>query len=135
MTLPKTFLASGLLLAATAVSAQGVDVSKPIICAATEVVGCETSGNCVRDTPDGFNLPVIFKIDLANKVAESVRAGGEQRSSAIASVADVRGVSILQGTDEAVAWSLVMDQATGRMTVASAHDGIAYSVFGTCVTL
>ena len=48
MALPKTFLASGLLLAATAVSAQGVDVSKPIICAATEVVGCETSGNCVR---------------------------------------------------------------------------------------
>jgi len=110
-------------------------MSKGLICAATEVVGCTASADCVRDTPDDFNLPVMFRIDLEKKTVESIRAGGEQRASAIGSVTQGEGFSILQGVDGGAGWSVVIDKTSGRMTVSSAHAGIAYSVFGTCVTL
>jgi hypothetical protein len=129
-------MAGGLLLTAHAVSAAvALDMSKPLICAATQVVECGAAGECFRSTPQNFNLPVLFKIDIANKVAESARAGGEKRMSAIAGVTEADGVTVLQGVDGADGWSTRIDQSSGQMTVVSAADGLGYVVFGTCATL
>ena len=132
----KAVMAGSVLLAATGVSAQAaLDTSKPMVCAATEVVECATAGECARATPQTFNLPVLFRIDLANKVAESAWAGEEKRVSAIASVTEADGVSVLQGVDGMAGWSTTIDQSSGQMTVVSARPGVSYIVFGTCATL
>ena len=129
-------LAGSLLLAANGVSAEApLDTSKPLVCAATQVVECPTTGDCARATPEAFNLPVLIRIDLANKVAESARAGGEKRVSAIATVTEAEGVSMLHGADGTAAWSMTIDKSSGQMTVASARPGMAHTVFGTCATL
>jgi hypothetical protein len=126
----------GLVLTAQAVSADPIlDTSKPLICAATRVVNCGEADDCTRSTPDAFNLPVLFKVDITNKVVESARAGGERRMSAIAGWTEVDGVSVLQGVDNGDAWSTRIDGATGKMTVAVTADGHGYLVFGTCSSL
>lgn len=132
----KIVLAGSLMLVANGVSAQpALDMSNPLVCAATQVVECGPGSECTRATPEKFNLPVLFKVDIANKVAESARAGGEKRASAITSVTEAGGVTVLQGVDGADAWSTRIDSSTGQMTVVSAADGLGYVVFGTCASL
>ena len=132
----KVLMAGSLLLASTGVSAQAaLDTSKPLVCAATQVAECAAAGDCVRATPQTFNLPVLFWIDTTNKVVESARAGGNKRVSMISGVTEAEGVTVLQGVDGADGWSATINQATGQMTVVSAADGIGYLVFGTCASL
>ena len=129
-------VAGGLLLAAQGVAAEAaLDTSKPLVCAATQVVECAIAGDCTRSTPESFNLPVLFWIDIANKVVESARAGGNKRVSMISGVTEAEGVTVLQGADGADGWSSTINRASGRMTVVSAADGIGYVVFGTCASL
>ena len=132
----KIIVAGGLLLAAQGGAAEAaLDMSKPLVCAATRVGECISEGECAWATPETFNLPVLLRIDIANKVAESARAGGEKRVSAITSATDSDGVSVLQGVDATAAWSTTIVHASGQMTVVSARPGLSYTVFGTCATL
>ena len=132
----KVMMAGSLLLAATGVSAQAaLDTSKPLVCAATQVVECATTGDCTRATPQTFNLPVLFWIDTTNKVVESARAGGNKRLSIISGVTEAAGATVLQGVDESDGWSATINRSSGQMTVVSAADGIGYVVFGTCASL
>ena len=129
-------VAGSLVLAAQGVAAEGaLDMTQPLVCAATQVVECAAAGECARANPETFNLPVLLKIDLANKVVESARVGGAKRTSAITGMTEAGGVSVLQGVDEADGWSATINQASGRMTVVSAAEGIGYVVFGTCASL
>ena len=131
----KLLLAYSVLMGAEAASAQALDTTQPLICAATQVVECAAIGDCLRAMPETYNLPVLFKIDIANQVAESARAGGEKRISTIGSVSEGNGVTVLHGTDGADGWSATIDSTSGQMTVVSAHPGISYTVFGTCASL
>jgi hypothetical protein len=129
-------VAGSLLLAAHGAAAEAaLDTSKPLVCGATHVVECTALGECARGAPEAFNLPVLLRIDIPNKVVGSARAGGEKRKSAIASVTEADGVTALQGVDGAHAWSSRIDRSTGGMTVVLAGDGLGYLVFGTCASL
>jgi len=129
-------MAGSLVLAAQGVAADtALDNSKPLVCAATQVVECTPTGECDRGTPETFNLPVLFQIDIASKVVESARAGGNKRVSVISEVTEAGDVTVLQGVDEADGWSSTVNRSTGQMTVVSAADGLGYVVFGTCANL
>lgn len=131
------FLVAGALLTAgqVASAAEALDMSKPLFCGATMVTECVPGGECVRGTPDHFNLPVLLKIDIPNKKIVSARVGGEQRVSAITSTADTDGVSVLQGVDGAAGWSATIVQSSGKMTVSSARPDLSHTVFGSCTSL
>jgi hypothetical protein len=129
-------MASSVLLAPhIAFGGSPLDMSGPVICAVTEIVGCEMSGDCVRSKAETFNLPVLLRVDIANKVAESARSGDEKRVSVITGATDVDGVSVLHGVDGIVGWSATIDRVSGEMIVVSAHPNISYTAFGTCATL
>jgi hypothetical protein len=129
-------VAGSLVLAAQGTAAEAaLDTSKPLVCGATHVLECSAMDECARGTPEAFNLPVLLRIDIPNKVAESARAGGEKRKSTIASVTEAEGLTVLQGVDGAHGWSSRIDRSTGRMTVVLAADGLGFVVFGTCASL
>jgi hypothetical protein len=129
-------MAGSLVLAAQGVAADtALDTSKLLVCAATQVAECTATGECDRATPETFNLPVLFQIDIASKVVESARAGGNKRVSVISGVTEAGHVTVLQGVDEADGWSSTVNRSTGQMTVVSAADGLGYVVFGTCANL
>ena len=130
-------LVAGALLTAgqVASAAEALDLSKPLFCGATLVTECVPGGECVRGTPEHFNLPLLWRIDIANKQIVSARVGGEQRVSAIASIADAKGVSVLQGVDGDAGWSATIVQSSGKMTVSSARPDLSHTVFGSCANL
>lgn len=130
-------LVAGSLLAAGqfASAEEALDMSKPLFCGATLVTECVSGGECVRGTPDHFNLPVLLRIDIANKQILSARVGGERRVSDITSIANVNGVSVLQGVDGDAGWSATIVQSSGKMTVSSARPDLSHTVFGSCASL
>jgi hypothetical protein len=133
----KQWITAGtLFLAANAVSAQpALEANKPMICAATHVVECLRNGECTSATPDVYNLPVLLRINISEKVIEQARQGGSKRKSTIANAAEAEGVHLLSGTDGTAGWSMTIDHASGLMTVASAWTGLSHTIFGSCANL
>lgn len=116
-------------------AADADDQPGPLVCAATDVAGCKEDDHCLQGSAAAFNLPVLFKINTADKTVESARLGGERRVSAIERVEMREGVLILQGSDERAAWLATIRLASGRLTVTAAREGEAYVVFGACAPL
>jgi len=110
-------------------------MDKPLICAATEAAQCQETETCVQGPATAFNLPVFFRINFQDKIAESIREGGERRTSRISKVEKIGGAIILQGADETTAWIATIQASSGRMTVAAAREGRAFVVFGSCMRL
>jgi hypothetical protein len=78
-----TLLGAALLAASTLTTAAAFDGSVPLLCAVTGTASCDSLGDCIEGPAEAVNLPVFLKIDVQNKVVQSVRAGGEQRTSDI----------------------------------------------------
>ena len=128
-----TLLGAALLAASTLTAAAALDGSVPLLCAVTGTVSCDSQGECVDGPAEAVNLPVFLKIDVPNKVAQSVRAGGEQRTSEILSTHQEEGSLVLLGVDQGAGWSTTISESDGRLTLSVSGAGIGYLAFGACI--
>jgi hypothetical protein len=119
-------LAGGLALAD---NLEGVD---EMICAAAQVQICIENDTCYTATPAELDIPDFVVIDTRKKTISTTKASSQNRSTAFSSVVASDGLMYLQGIDGGRAFSFVIDEATGRMTVAVSRDGLSVSVFGAC---
>ena len=115
--------------------ADGMDGKMPVICATNEVFDCGPNVDCVKDTPDVVNLPRFIRLDFAAKKAFTKRQDGEERTAEITSQQVADGTVILQGIQLDHAWSLVISQATGDMSLTIAGDAVGFVIFGSCTAL
>ena len=106
------------------------DGSRPLLCAATDVMACEDAKSCTRETPEAVNLPPFVRIDPARRRIEAV--DGSNRSAEIATMTSSEGRLLLQGAQNGRGWNLVVAPDTGRMSVVVGGDRVGYVVFGTC---
>ncbi len=102
------------------------------ICAAAQVQMCIENDSCYTASAWELNVPDFVVIDLDKKVVSTTKASGLNRSTTFTSVSKSNGTLFLQGVEAGRAFSFVIDEATGRMTVAVARDGITVNVFGAC---
>jgi len=121
--------AVGLGCAAIA-SAAGFDGSQDLLCAPTDVAQCDQSARCERVSPSDVDLPAFIRLDFGKK--RMVSLTDPPRESPIDEVHKREGLTILQGAQNGRAWSLVIDQETGRMTGSVADGEGAFAVFGAC---
>lgn len=119
-------LISGLALAD---DIRGVD---EIICAATQVQICIENDTCYAATPAELDVPNFVVINTKKKTISTTEASNLNRSTAFTSVVREDGLIYLQGIEGGRAFSFVIDETTGLMTVAVSRDGLAVSVFGAC---
>jgi hypothetical protein len=70
---------------------------------------------------------------VQNKTAQSVRAGGEQRTSEILSTHEEEGALVLLGVDQGAGWSTTIGEDDGRLTLSVSGVGIGYMAFGACI--
>ena len=103
-----------------------------VLCSASTVIKCGESGDCVMGSPMELNIPQFIEIDLKAKRLSTTRASGENRSTPIVSMRREDGNLILQGYENGRAFSFVIAEATGLLSVAVARDGISVAVFGAC---
>ena len=108
---------------------EGVD---EIICAAAQVKICFENDQCYSATAAELGVPDFVVIDIDNKTISTTKASDENRSTSFTSVEKSDGLIYLQGVESGRAFSFVIDEATGRMTVAVSRDGLSVSVFGAC---
>jgi hypothetical protein len=109
-----------------------VSDSSRLLCAAAEVVACSEGGECLTIEPWELDVPQFVVVDTRKKTISTTRASGENRSTPIQTLHESDSSFFLQGTEQGRAFSFVIDQLTGILTVAVARDGLTVSVFGAC---
>ena len=114
---------------ATAENLEGVD---EILCASTQAQICFETGECFSAEPWQLSIPEFVVIDIKDKTVSTTRASGQERSSPFASYQRSDGLIYLQGTEGMRAFSFVIDEVAGHLTVAIARDGASVTVFGSC---
>lgn len=126
-------LAAAAALLATGASAEGLDGSRNMVCAAINVVACGEGPSCVQGTARNFELPEFLFVDMKAKV---VRATAESPYKAVDSPiknSETNGSQfILQGIENGHGWSISIDRASGRMTTSLSGELVSYMIFGAC---
>ncbi len=120
------------LLATCAAYAENVAGVDSMICAAGQAQICLENGECYAATPYELDMPDFVLIDKDEKTISTTRASGMQRSTEFSRVESEEGLLYLQGIEGGRAFSFVIHEATGRMTVAVSRDGLSVTVFGAC---
>ncbi len=110
------------------------DGSRPLICAVMEDFDCIPGDECLSGTAESINIPQFLKIDFEKKVITGKRGDGQVLSTTVKNMERVDGKMILQGIQNGKAWSMVITEATGKMTVTAADDQVGFVVFGACTT-
>jgi len=110
------------------------DGSKPLLCAIIEEFDCTPGDECLSGTAESINIPQFLKIDFKEKVISGKREDGKVRSTTVRKTERVDGKMILQGIQNGKAWSMVLTEATGKMTITAADDQVGFVVFGACTT-
>ena len=119
---------------ASAVRADDLTGAQQILCTAVQATKCAEEGDCYQDLPWNLNVPQFIQVDLAAKRLSTTKASGENRSTPIEYLKRAGGVIVLQGFEGGRAFSFVISEGTGMLSVAVAAEGKAVVVFGACTT-
>ena len=124
---------AGLLIStgALADSLQGVD---RMVCATEQIQLCVEGDECYDVPPSEASIPSFLVVDLKKKLLSTTKGSAENRTTAIANLSRVDGHIYIQGVDRGRAFSFVIEEDTGRMTVAVSRDGTTVTVFGACTS-
>ena len=105
------------------------------LCASVQATMCYEDGECVIDLPWNVNVPAFIEVDLGTKHLRTTAASELNRATPINHVDRRDGAIVLQGYEMGRAFSWIITEATGQVTVAVAFEGAAVSVFGSCTPL
>lgn len=125
------FLCLGL---AQTASAGDFDGSKTLLCSPGDARECSAEGNCNHVSVDAINIPRFITIDFKDKKLSGVDADAEQETTAIQNMKTGNGKTIIQGAEHERAWSIVIDEASGRMSATVSDNHAGFVIFGACKT-
>jgi len=108
------------------------DGSGKLRCVPTDATECSGAGECERVTVEEINVPKWITVDFKKKKLSGTDSDGEDETTAVDNVHVTEGHTILQGAEGGRAWSIVIDQITGDMTIAIAGDETGFVLFGVC---
>jgi hypothetical protein len=122
-----------LLLTPITVPASDFDGIKPLICALKDDFECGPDG-CERVTSEAINLPQFLRLNFKEKQITTVREGVQARTTKMERAESLESSLFVQGLENNLAWSLVIDKAAGKMVMTIAGDQVGFVVFGACTT-
>jgi hypothetical protein len=106
-----------------------------LLCTAVTAMHCHDDGDCVVDVPWNLNIPQFIQVNLEKKTLSTTKASGENRSTPIRNLVREGGQIYLQGLEGGRAFSFVINEESGLLSVGVAADGKVVSVFGACTPL
>jgi hypothetical protein len=113
-----------------AAAAGDFDGSKLLICAPVEAMDCGPGEGCAKERPEDVGAPNFLRIDVANNVIV-----GPKQTTPILLMDKSDDQLLLQGKELGYAWTLVLDQESGTMTVTLVNREAAFVLFGPCTPL
>jgi len=112
--------------------ADEVASAEKILCTAIQATRCSMDDECSTGPPWTLNIPQFIEIDLKKKQLATTAASGENRVTPFKNLERVEGVMYLQGVEGGRAFSFVIDEATGSLSVAVATKTGTTTVLGAC---
>ena len=106
-----------------------VDGSVPMVCAGSEIRECEAGGECTRRMAEEVNLPTLMRLDSQ---AKTLAALGDKRTTPIQAVERRDGRLVMYGGQEGRGWTMVIVEATGKMSGTVVDDQVSFVIFGAC---
>ena len=125
-------LVVGVSLLVAPVLADDLTGSSVLVCSAGHATRCFADGNCETGPPWNWDIPMFIEIDLDEKKLSTTAASGENRSTPVTTVVRDNGLIFLQGVEGGRAFSFVITEDTGFLSVGVATEGMALAVFGGC---
>lgn len=120
------------LLVALPAWADDVSRSEKLLCSASRIVACFEGGDCAELMAEEIDVPQFVVVDTRAKRLATTRASGENRSTPIREISRADGLLFFQGIEQGRAFSFVVHELSGHLTVAVSRDGLSVSVFGSC---
>ncbi|MEN8108362.1 MAG: hypothetical protein ABFS22_10170 [Pseudomonadota bacterium] len=112
------------------------DGSSTLLCATQYVSQCDAGTDCVNVFPADVKIPDFFVVDATAKELSAVHS---DRTTPVERIEHLDGKLILQGADDGLedvrdglAWSMLINEDTGKMIISAAGDDFAMVVFGAC---
>lgn len=124
---PSTLIA--LVFSTSSALAGDFDGSRPLVCHPAEVNDCLPGIACKHELPGPDTFSSDLTVDFAKKEA---RGRYRKNPLPIANMQTTESQLIVQGTDLQFAWSAVINQKDGGVTVTIADRQGAYVLFGQC---
>jgi hypothetical protein len=129
-------IAAAVLLAVPAPSrADDLTGADRILCSAGSIMMCWDDGTCDTGSAADLNVPQFIEIDLKERRMSTTKASGENRSTEIVNLKRDAGQIVLQGYEKGRAFSFVIVEKTGVVSVAVAADGRSVAMFGACTPM
>ena len=107
------------------------DGSASMVCAVSSVSECVATGRCQLRTAGNVNFPGIIRVDVKSMKMSDL-ASEKPRESAIRNVDHANGKVILSGAEGDRGWILLINEASGAMSVTAVGDGDGFVMFGQC---
>lgn len=120
------------LLCVGAVWADDLTGEDEFLCASASVIVCFDYGVCESATPWELDVPQFINVDLDKRSLSTTKASGEDRTTKVDTVNRSDDKIYLQGIDRGRAYTFVIDEETGFLTVAVVRDDLTVTVFGAC---
>ena len=136
----RSWIAAACVIAAspfvsTAVSAEGLDGSKDMVCAVIKVVGCVEDAGCVLGQAKDFDMPVLVVFDAKQKVIRGTHESGHKEVSPVKNMELSKDHLILQGIEEGHGWDIAIDSKTGEMRASMVGEAVSLLMSGACTAL
>ena len=128
----KTIIATTVLFVTSIAVAENVAGVDKMVCAAGQAQICLETGECYSANPYELSVPDFVVIDIRKQTVSTTKASGLNRSTSFTKVERIDGLIYLQGLEGGRAFSFVIHEEIGRMTVAVSRDGLSVTVFGAC---
>ncbi|HSR10282.1 MAG TPA: hypothetical protein VLS90_02475 [Thermodesulfobacteriota bacterium] len=131
MVLRVFFIMAFLLGGTLSAGAADFDGSTPVYCAFNRVLECQGKKGCESVTPEEVSLPGLVRIDFQKNTITATR-GAETVNTEIKNLQRREGILVLQGIEKR-AWTVMISEKTGNLTLAVAGEDDGFMVFGTCM--
>jgi hypothetical protein len=106
------------------------DGSKRLICAPVQAMDCAIGEDCLKALPEEVGAPAFMRIDFDKKTVS-----GPHRTSSVQFMEKGEKQLLLQGTELGYAWTIALDQESGKMMITLVDRDGAFVLFGSCTPL
>jgi len=128
----RSVVASVGLLASGVALADNIEGADRLLCAPVQIMICVEDAQCYPAHASELGVPDFVIVDLKNKKMQTTKSSGQVRSTGFSNVSRSGGQIFLQGVENGRAFSFMINEVTGSLTVAVSRDGVAVAAFGAC---
>ena len=125
---------AGSLAWAGPAAADDLTGAERLLCVTIQVTACNQSQEspCEAVSPEDLNVPRFLEVDLAHRLLSTTPASGENRQTRFENLRREDGSIVLQGVERGRAFSIMISEASGKLTASVAREDLGVVVFGAC---